>query len=295
MILKKIGILLIMVFFLLACGKKGADKPEDIGIKLNLSLQPETLTDFLFIKMYYNFSVEKKFKKSDKNYMVFVHFWRLKNKELFVLDDHMPAKQTSEWNTGDEIKYSREFFLPKFLDELDIDFEGYEEVKLSVGLYDPDNHDDKKVLYSKILSVQPASINAPDIVFSEGWNEEEMNLAFENPFQKVWRWTRKKAECIIENPKKKSVLIIKGGLNKAIYTDQKIIFKINDNLLDEFVSENNFFEKKYILSSEQMGDETEFKLYIETSKIFVPSALDPKNKDNRELGIQIFLLYFREI
>lgn len=295
MILKRIGILLTMIFFLLACGQKGADKPEDIGVTLDLSLIPETLTDFLFLKMNYNFKVEEKFKKLEKNYMVFVHFWRLKNKDLFVLDDHLPVKQTSEWKSGDEIKYSREFFLPKFLDELDIDFEGYEEVKLSVGLYDPNNQDDKKVLFSKILNIQPASINAPDIVFSEGWNEEEMNLALENPFQKVWRWTRKSAECIIENPKKRSVLIIKGGLNESIYADQKIIFKINDLIIDEFVSESNFFEKKYFITPEQMGDEAEFKLYIETSKTFVPSSIDPTNKDNRELGVQIFLLYFREV
>ena len=168
-------------------------------------------------------------------------------------------------------------------------------MKLSIGLYDSANHEDKKVLYSKILNVQPASINAPDIVFSEGWNEEEMNLALEDTFQKVWIWTRKKAECIIENPKKKSVLIIKGGLNESIFTDQKIIITVNDTPIDEFVSEKNFFEKRYILTPEQMGDEAEFKLYIESSKIFVPSALDPKNKDNRELGIQIFLLYFREV
>jgi hypothetical protein len=284
-----------VVFFLLACGKKGPDKAEDIGVNLELSLQPDTLTDFLFIKMNYNFKVEDTFKKLDKNYMVFVHFWRLKNKELFILDDHLPGKPTSEWKTGDEITYSREFFLPKFLDELDIDFEGYEEVKLSIGLYDSTNHDDKKVLYSKILNVQPASINAPDIVFSEGWNEEEMNLALENTFQKVWRWTRKKAECIIENPKKKSILIIKGGLKESIYEDQKISVTVNDIQIDEFISEKNFFEKRYTLTPEQMGDEAEFKLYIESSKTFIPSSLDPKNRDNRELGIQIFLLYFREV
>ena len=65
MILKRIGILLIMVLFLLACGEKGADKPEDIGVKLDLTLLPETITDFLFLKMNYGFSVEENFKKLD--------------------------------------------------------------------------------------------------------------------------------------------------------------------------------------------------------------------------------------
>jgi hypothetical protein len=279
----------------MSCGKKEGDQIADVGVKLNLSLSPDTITDFLYVNMDYEYEILDDFNKIDKDYLVFVHFWRLKSKEMLIQDDHLPVKKTTEWKVGDKVSYSRMFFIPKFLDELDIDFEGFEEIKLQSGLYDPQNPTEKIVLFNQVLNVQPASINAPDIIYSEGWNEEEMNLALSNPFYRVWRWTTKKAECIIENPKKKSVLIIKGGLHKSIFQDQTVILKINDTLLEAFISDSVTFEKKYMLTPEQLGDEPEFKLTIETNKTFIPSSLNPENKDSRELGVQLYLLYFREV
>jgi hypothetical protein len=279
----------------MSCGKKEGDQIADVGVKLNLSLSPDTITDFLYVTMDYEYEILDDFNKIDKDYLVFVHFWRLKSKEMLIQDDHLPVKKTTEWKAGDKVSYSRMFFIPKFLDELDIDFEGFEEIKLQSGLYDPQNPTEKIVLFNQVLNVQPASINAPDIIYSEGWNEEEMNLALSNPFYRVWRWTTEKAECIIENPKKKSVLIIKGGLHKSIFQDQTVILKINDTLLEAFISDSVTFEKKYMLTPEQLGDEPEFKLTIETNKTFIPSSLNPENKDSRELGVQLYLLYFREV
>ncbi len=293
--MRNLSYLLLVLVLLMSCGKKEGDQIADVGVKLNLSLSPDTITDFLYVTMDYEYEILDDFIKIDKDYLVFVHFWRLKSKEMLVQDDHLPVKKTSEWKAGDKVSYSRMFFIPKFLDELDIDFEGFEEIKLQSGLYDPQNPTEKIVLFNQVLNVQPASINAPDIIYSEGWNEEEMNLALSNPFYRVWRWTTKKAECIIENPKKKSVLIIKGGLHKSIFQDQTVILKINDTLLEAFISDSVTFEKKYILTPEQLGDEPEFRLTIETNKTFIPSSLNPENKDSRELGVQLYLLYFREV
>ncbi|MCK4943597.1 MAG: hypothetical protein KAS65_08465, partial [Candidatus Aminicenantes bacterium] len=255
--MKNFSYLLLVLVLLMSCGKKEGDQIADVGIKLNLSLSPDTITDFLYVTMDYEYEILDDFNKIDKDYLVFVHFWRLKSKEMLIQDDHMPVKKTSEWKAGDKVSYSRMFFIPKFLDELDIDFEGFEEIKLQSGLYDPQNPTEKIVLFNQVLNVQPASINAPDIIYSEGWNEEEMNLAISDPFYRVWRWTTKKAECIIENPKKKSVLIIKGGLHKSIFQDQTVILKINDTLLEAFISDSVTFEKKYMLTPEQLGDEPE--------------------------------------
>lgn len=292
--MKHIGVIFFMIFFLISCGKKDSDQIADIGVQLNLSLSPDTITDFLYVSMKYDYRLTDDFKTLGKDYMVFVHFWRMKSKEMLVQDDHFPERKTSEWKKGETLTYSRMFFIPKFLDELDIDFEGFEEIRLQAGLYDPENPEEKMILFSKVFNIQPASINAPDIIFSEGWNEEEMNLANPDPVYRVWRWTTRKAECIVENPKRNSILLIKGGLHQSIYQDQKIIIKINDIPLDEFTSDDILFEKKYVLTPQQMGSEPEFKLTLETDKIFIPSNLDPQKNDNRELGVQVFLLYFRE-
>ena len=72
----------------------------------------------------------------------------------------------------------------------------------------------RSILFEKKINIQPASINAPEIVYDEGWNEIETDVNAKDPFHKSWRWTTAKSVCIIENPKKECTLIIKGGVNK---------------------------------------------------------------------------------
>ena len=103
-----------------------------------------------------------------------------------------------------------------------------------------------------------------------------------------------KSVCIIEDPKKECTLIIKGGVNKTALPDQKIAFKINDSLLEEFIPTEAVFSREYTISPEQMGAGDEFSLKIETDKVFVPAKLIPGSNDSRELGLQIFFIYFRE-
>lgn len=285
-------ILLVTVVALFAACGEGTDKK---GVDLELTLKPETITDSLYVKMSYNYTVTDKYEGFfTDDYKLFVHFWRVKNKEMLLVDDHEPEKKISQWKKGDKISYSRIVFIPRFLDEFDIDFEGYEEVRLTVGLYNPNEKDNKIVLYQETIQIQSASLNAPEIVFDEGWHQQETDLKVKSKSERNWRWTAKKAVCIIENPKKECLLKIRGGADKNKYEDQKIIIKINEKVLEEFIPETSKFSKEYIITPETMGNEDEFRLIIETDKTFVPSALDPSVKDDRELGIQIFFLYFRE-
>jgi len=58
--------------------------------------------------------------------------------------------------------------------------------------------------------------------------------------------------------------------------------------------ESSKFAKEYVITPEKLGSEDEFKLVIETDKTFIPSEQDANANDDRELGIQIYFLYFRE-
>jgi hypothetical protein len=291
--MKRLIILIIAAALMLVfCGKK----QDTRGIELNLRISPEPLTDSLYVKMDYDFKTGNDFKKIDKDYRVFVHFWRTNSKEMLIQDDHSPVKKTSEWSLSETVTYSRTLFIPQFLNEFDIDFEGYEEVKVTVGLYNPDPQTKESpiILYEKKMNIQPASINAPEIVYNEGWYELETDIKSTAVYEKSWRWTSQKGVCIIENPKKASTLIVKGGVNKAVFQDQKVALKINDTILDEFLPETAYFSQEYVVTPEMMGTNDEFSLKFETDKTFVPAKLDPNSKDNRELGIQVFFLYFRE-
>jgi len=290
---KNIGIILSLIglfVFLSVCSKTVDTK----GVELNVTLLPQTITDFLYVKMNYAFNLSDTFEGLDEDYRVFVHFWRVKNKEMLLGDDHVPEKKFADWKKGENVNYSRIIFIPRFLDEFDIDFEGYEEIKLTVGLYKPDVEESKIILFEESLNIQSASLNAPEIVYDEGWHQSETDLKLKEKHERNWRWTSKRAVCIIENPKKECLLKIRGGVDKAKYEDQKVIFKINDHLLEAFIPETAKFSKEYIVTPEMMGDEDEFKLTIETDKTFIPSALDPDVDDDRELGVQVFFFYFRE-
>jgi hypothetical protein len=269
--------------------------PEFKGVDLKLEILPDTVTDFLYVKMNYEFDVKDEFPGLDDDYRIFVHFWRLKTKDMLLGDDHSPEKPFSQWKTGDSVKYSRVVFIPEFLDEFDIDFEGYEEIRLTIGLYNPaQEKETKAILYQKVLNVESASLNAPELVYDEGWNQPEHDPKIKNPKEQSWRWTKKAAVCIVQNPRKESLLIIRGGVDKSKIADQKVIFKINDQVLEEFIPETAKFAKEYVIAPEKMGSEDEFKLTIETDKTFIPSELDEKINDDRELGVQIFFFYFRE-
>jgi len=286
--------LIVVIFSIMLLTAFCSKKIDRKGVVLKLALSPETITDSLYLKMDYEFKTASDFKKFDNDYSIFVHFWRVNSKEMLLQDDHLPLKKFSEWVANDSIKYSRILFIPQFLNEFDVDFEGYEELRLTVGLYNPKVQGKSIVLFEKKINIQPASINAPEIVYDEGWNEIETNVNTNDQFDKSWRWTTAKSVCIIENPKKECTLIIKGGVNKTAFQDQKLIFKINDALLDEFIPDEVNFSREYTVNPQMMGSGDEFSLKIETDKVFIPTNVFPNSKDNRELGVQIFFIYFRE-
>ncbi len=287
---KSIIILIILLITLSFCGKKNDTK----GVELDVKMIPETVTDDLYGKMKFSFLPGEKFVELDKKYKVFVHFWGIKNKEMLLQDDHFPNIDTTLWKKGEKIEYTRGIYIPKFLDEYDIDFEGYEEIKLSVGLYNPDNKEEKILLFEKVLNVQSASLNAPEIVYDEGWHQSETDFNSKVPDIDEWRWTTGKAVCIIENPKKEAILKIRGRISEKNFEGQKIKFMLNDFLLEEFSPESKSFQKEYIIPTEKLGSNDEIRLIILVDKIFVPAKLDKSISDDRELGVQIFSIYFRE-
>ncbi len=282
------GLLLITSF----CAKK----KDTRGVALDLKVAPAALTDTLFVKMDYQFTTTDAFSKLDPDYKVFVHFWRVRTRQMLLQDDHDLAKPTSQWQKGERLAYSRTLFIPPFLNEFDNDFEGFDEVKVTVGLYNPKatSKEEGIILYEQNVKIEPASAQAPEIAYDEGWNDLETDPQSNDPFSKNWRWTTARALCVIENPKKDFTLMIRGGVNKGFSPDQKVRLMINDTLLEEFVPAEGKFAREYTLTPAQMGEKDLFNLAIETDKTFVPAKLDPASKDSRELGVQVYFLYFRE-
>ena len=275
-----------IAFLSLSCQKKAKVK----GVELAVKFFESALSDNLITDMEFRWKTSGDFEKLGRDYNIFVHFWHKSN--MLFQDDHLPTLPTSKWEPGKEYTYSRRIYIPAFIDEFDPQFKGEEELKLVVGFYsayDRSGKSKRDVLVKKLVVIPPPP-DTPEIVYESGWYNLEVNP---DSHLKQWRWTGKEARCIIDNPRRDALLVIRGGANAEVFKDQRIIFKINDLILDEFFPENGLYDKSYNIKKEMLGDKDEFVLVVTTDKTFVPAKIIPASKDERELGIQVSFLYFR--
>lgn len=279
-----LAIILALVSF--SCQKRAKVK----GLECDVSFSESTLSDNLITDVNYRWETKDDFVKMPADYNIFVHFWHKNN--LLFQDDHAPEVPTVEWEPGKVYTYSRRIYIPTFIDEFDPEFKGEETLKMSIGFYSSYDRSgkSKQEVISKKLKVVPPPLDTPEIIYEEGWYDLEINT---EAYLRQWRWTSGEARCVVDNPRRDALLVIKGGINPDALDDQKIVFKINDLILDEFIPEESFFEKTFQIKNEMLGDKDEFYLTVATDKTFIPAQVIPNSKDERELGIQISFIYFR--
>ncbi len=280
------GVLFTAALAVISCQKKTRVK----GVDLSVSFAEATLSDNLMTDVTYKWKTGPDFKPFDRDYTIFVHYWHDSN--LIVGDDYTPDVPTSKWEKNKEYSLKKRIYIPAFIDEFDPQFKGEETLRLSSGFFNPFDRTGKsqREVLSKKLKVLPPPLGTPEVIYESGWYDLEINR--DSPL-KQWRWTAKEAKCIVDNPKRDALLVIRGGVNLEVVKDQKIIFKINDLVLDEFVPDQGLFEKSYAVKKEQLGDKDEFFLTIAVDKPFIPAKAMAGSKDDRELGIMVALVYFR--
>lgn len=287
--LRKLSVILLVVFMsalMFSCKQK----TNIAGIDLDVNFSAEQLSDGLITDMECRWTTSDEFIKMAQDLDVYVHFWH--NNNLLFQADYIPEIPTSAWEPNQEYTFTQRIFIPAFIDEFDPDFKGEETLKLDVGLFSPYDRsgESKQSVLEEKLVVVPPPLDTPEIIYEEGWYDLEINP---EAYLKQWRWIGKEANCLIDNPHRDALLVIRGGVNLEAVQGQKIMFKLNDLMLDEFVAEEGNFEKSYNIKKEMLGEGDEFYLTIATDKTFVPAKLFPDSADERELGLQVALVYFR--
>jgi len=259
------------------------------GVSLEVSFSEKKLTDNLITDIQYKWTTKKNFIKLKEGCQIFVHFWHRNN--LIFYDSPTPEIPLSQWEPEKEYAFRRRIYIPPFIDANDPESRGFEILKLSIGFSFPAGTPGKPMrkVYEKKLKVFPP-LDAPKISYEDGWYDYEINP---EAALKRWRWTAGEARCIIDNPHRDALLVVKGGVRKEAVGSQKILFKVGGSILDEFVAADILFEKSYNVKKEILGDGDKFPLIIQTDKTFVPAELIPGSKDKRTLGTQISFLYFR--
>ncbi len=275
-----------LCIFMFSCKQK----TQFQGIALDVNFAEERLSDNLMTDMTCTWKTSADFAPMSQDLNVYVHFWHDTN--LLFQADYIPEIPTSTWEPNQEYSFTQRIHIPTFIDEFDPDFKGEETLRLSVGLYSPYDRsgETKQPVLDTKLVVFPPPLDTPEIIFEQGWYDREVDP---EAYLKQWWWTAKEARCIIDNPHRDALLVIRGGVNLEAVQGQKIMFLINDLMLDEFVADESYFEKSYTIKKEMLGDSEEFMLTITTDKVFVPAQVFPDSADERELGMQISFVYFR--
>ncbi|MGD2091909.1 MAG: radical SAM protein [Candidatus Aminicenantes bacterium] len=130
------------------------------------------------------------------------------------------------------------------------------------------------------------------LTFADGWYDPETDQSIEDPGCRHWRWTSKQARCILINPRRDAILILRGARPLSILVNQSIRLELNSSCLDEFCSRTSNFYIEYIIPAERMGENDKIILEISTDKTFIPSEVDSQATDSRELGVQVYDLFF---
>lgn len=265
-------------------------KTQVAGLSLEVSFAEATLSDNLITDVTYQWKTTPEFAKPDRDYNVFVHFWH--NENLLFQDDYTPEPPMTQWEPNKTYTVKRRIYVPPFIDEFDPAFKGEETLRLSAGLFNPFDRSgtSNREVLSKKLKIVPPPLGTPEVIYESGWYDLEVD---QNSVLKQWRWTAKEARCVVDNPRRDAMLIIKGGANIEAVPGQKITFKINDLTLDEFVAQEPLFDKSYDIKKEMLGDKDEFILTIAVDRPFIPAKMIPNSKDERELGLQVSFVYFR--
>lgn len=279
-------LLIAVVSFTLCCREKNPLR----GVELEVGFSESPLTDRLFTDVRYTWRTQKAFKGMEEDATAFVHFWHRSN--LILHDNHRPETPTSQWEVGNEYAYSRRIYIPPFIDAMDPEFGGAETLRLSIGfaIRREDGRTELRKVVEKKVKVFPPPPDTPEIVYGNGWYDHEVDP---ETHLKRWRWTSREARCIIGNPGRDAQLVIRGGVNKEVFKDQRVIFRIDGWLLDELVPPGAQFERSYRIKKEMLGEGDRWSLVITTDKTFVPAAVIAGSQDGRELGVQVSFIYFR--
>ncbi len=283
-------VILFLAFFLVVFAFSCKKKTQIEGIALDVSFSEDQLTDNLITDLTCVWRTNSEFVKMNQDLNIFIHFWHDNN--LLFQADYIPETPTSAWEADQEYSFTQRIYIPTFIDEFDPDFKGEETLRMSVGFFSPYDRtgESKQALSDKKLKVLPPPLDTPEIIYEEGWHNLEINP---EAYLKQWRWMGKEAKCMIDNPHRDALLVIKGGVNLEALPGQKVMFKLNDLMLDEFVPEDSSFEKSYNIKKEMLGQGEEFYLTIATDMVFIPAKIFPDATDERELGLQISFIYFR--
>ncbi len=284
-----------MLIGILLVGLIPGCRRENPQVQVRVTVDRAQILPGQVLEMKYRFQTDPDFRAIPYRGTVFVHFIDPLDTLQFT-DDHPPPKDTTAWQPGETIEYTRYVIIPDFL------YPGT--YRIEIGIYDPNGQHSRVPLRGgkeiTRRSYEVAQIEVlppppfPQVQFREGWYDLEANPV--DPVQR-WRWTQKHAVVELVNPKRAARLFLKMEGNLKAFQDspQQVTLRLNGAELETFtIDRPEPFIRMYALTPEQLGTEDYVRLEIEVDKTFVPAKLG-MGQDTRELGVRVYHVVLQAI
>jgi hypothetical protein len=228
----------------------------------------------------------------DGDYRVFVHVNRDDGTTIWNDDHDLPAdSQTSKWQPGQVVQYSRTRFIPtlSYLGAATIEAGLYrDDVRLPLSTPAPTEEETKTRSYNVgKLELLPKSSNVVLIRLS-GWHPAEYA---ENDATTAWQWTQKTAILSFRNQRSDLTFYMEFDGRPDLFPDkpQQVTVYSGDTAVSTFpVDRPGIVLKKVPITAAQLGTGDMAELRIDVDRSFMPSKLPGGSRDPRELGIRVY-------
>jgi hypothetical protein len=269
----------------IACEKKSPVK----GLVVNPEFSEKTLTDDLVTKLRIKFITTSSFELLQKDYRIVAEAdWQGR----FLFQESLQLKTpTTKWLANRVYEVNKYVYLPAFINRFDPEMAGGARINLSIS-FQSEGQVAPIILFQKSLKISPRPLEVSEVVYLDGWQKIIRAWpAAERPL--IDLWTQGQAVCLLKNPGKAALLMIRGEALAGAGASQKVLLFLDNLQLDEFELSRGRFEKIYSLTEKDLGQKPELTLTIAVNKTIRASELYPEIKDERELGLKIKTIYFR--
>ncbi|MBC7349400.1 MAG: hypothetical protein H5U05_05450 [Candidatus Aminicenantes bacterium] len=277
-----LGLAFLCLWSLIACGKK----PPLKGLAINASFSDRVLTDDLVTRLKVKYITTAGFQPLGQDYrIVAVALWQGKILFRESLDPEIPA---SRWQANRVYETEKFIYFPRVIDR----FKPKTAAGIKIGfsiLMENSGGAEPLVLYSRKIKLLPCPPEAPEVIFLEGWEKIDRPRVG-GPEQSYELWTGSRAVCLLENPGRAALLMVRGRNPQESLT---VSLFLEDGLLDEFTLPPGPFQKVYSLGPFSSETDPELKLTLAVNKTLPLNQVYPDLNDDRSAGLRIEKVYFR--
>lgn len=273
---------LIVLLYLPACEAISSVR----GLAVSVNFQEKQLTDNLLTRVKVKYITTASFQPAEGDYRIFaVADWQGR---ILFREDLDPSVSFNRWQANQVYEVEKYLYFPEIIDRFDRRTASGVEVDFRL-IVEKTGESSGIILYSRKLKLHPCPADLPKLIFLDGWLRVNRSRGKNLPAN-VDLWTGEKAVCLLENPGREALLMLRG---RCYVEGLRVSLTLDAEKLDEFTLTSGEFQKIWPVPSFPQESFPELRLTISVDRVISLSQIYPELADNREAGLKIEKIYFR--